>query len=206
MAAEFIRRLEERNPRSTQVQERVAVVTMQTFLNTHYNAIRTMRALANLRQRYDLPPDFDEMRKEVDRLSNGALRVYQGALCVIGEHLDILQEHDGENVNFRGDLQPANAVRGFWFYFEHAGLFFECVDLDAGLSRAYFDGKSDAEKRRFVARFGYTRQTGEDIHPALLKELVKDTSRTSNFIAFISDTGSGFKIETVVGLKRISFD
>ena len=205
MAAEFIRRLEGRKFRSTQEQEPVAMGMIQTFLGANYGAIRTMRALANMRQRYDLPLNFDEMREGIARVSNGALEAYQGALCVIGEHRDVLQEHDGEAINFGGDLQPKSAVRGFWFYFEHAGLFFECVDLDGGLSRAYFDRKSHAEKRRFVARFGCRRQAGEDIHPASLEALVKDTSRTSEFVAFIGDTGGAFEIETVVGLRRGRF-
>lgn len=185
--------------------ERKVVPGLESFLNQNYRAIRAMRSLAQIWDgQFDLDPEqIEELKAFVKEESNGNLDHQRGLLCEIWDDGEEFQHH---GAYFGNELKDGvAAIKGFRFVFALDGRFFECVGLDDGKSRAYFDSMSEKEKYQFVKRFAYKNAAEMDIPPWDIDWALDFKSPPVGFCAFISDEEGKFKIEKVVAKRAFKF-
>lgn len=177
--------------------EKKVVPSLQGFLDRNHRPIGAIRTLAQIRDgQFEVEPEDEEgLKNFVTKESNGQLKWWHGSLCIIYDYAEIFQ-HSG--VYFGEGLKRGiKAVRGLWFDFELVGKYFECVVLDHGYSREYFDNMTRKRRRQFIGRFVY-RDLGEAaecpgrLHPEPIGAVV-----------FSTDTGKGFKIEEIVARRGL---
>lgn len=180
--------------------ERAALAPLQEYLDRNYKALKMARVYRQAGEGvFNLSLDqYKLLRRKILEESNEEVNWWRPSLCEIWE---IGQEFQHESSHLLGELPADTAlVRGFWFNFASNGFYFECVDLDDGNSRKYFDFKSNGAKRRFMKRFAYRNFVHHDILPDEAERWVDKTKNPKGFIAFISDTGNSFLIEHIVAL------
>jgi hypothetical protein len=173
--------------------EQKARFTLQTFLDENRLAIRAMRS-------YHQIPDsgivvsLDQMKtleKAIKEESHEALYWFGGCFCTIGDN-DTISGQDNNQFLGLSEGEKVKVVKGFSFNFNIGRRHFECVDLDFGLSRQYFDKKSPQEKKDFVRKFAERENGSSSIPLEDLKNL------PLGFAAFINDDGKKFRIEEFV--------
>ncbi len=178
-------------------EEEKARTHLQSFLGENYKLIRAMRSYRNFIKGYNI--DSEQLEKLENFIKQGNLHWFYYSLCEISDFGE-LYEHD--NSSFSNAtlsflrLQPCQpqAVRGFHFGFQLEGNNFECVDLDGGGSRNYFDQKDADNKRKFIKRFT-DRRRSSTIYMGDPKKL------PLGFTAFITDDGEKFVIEDIVSYQ-----
>lgn len=175
--------------------------TLQSFLDSSFKAIRAVIAYNKIVDMEGAIP-FQELQKLGDFIrkeSEGKLSWTDGMLCEIGESGEEFAEgHEG--VLFGRELGvDAKAVKGCYFSVDLKNQNFECVVLDGGGSRKYFDDKDKSAKRQYVERFA-NRRRGSLVFTGRLKDLEK---LPLGFTAFLTDTGEKLVIEEVVGYRSV---
>lgn len=131
------------------------------FVNCNHLAIRALRsycqAIDGSRYKISLE-EIQELKEQISLLSQDRLRYYDGALCQISDWTEIFQ-HQGQ---FLGEELPngMSAVRGFYFrcILPNIRRHVECVQLDEGGSRSYFDTKLPEDQFKFIDRFAKRRR------------------------------------------------
>ena len=177
---------------------------LQEFINQNYRAIRAGRALA---QAWDGQIKLDqeqikELQDFIESSSEGQLKWWDGfLLCEIGDNGEEFQHHG----RYWGNelLDGERAVKGFWFHFYLGNTHFECVDLDFGRSREYWDSMDERAKTTFIRRFAYRHLSEGDLNPHNPDQVIDHWSRPNSFTAFISDNGESFKIEKMIATKPL---
>lgn len=169
--------------------EQAAGASLGIFLGKNHRAIRAMRSYNQHLALKEQDKELEEIEKTIEQESKGELHWLNGNLCEISD--------TGQTILYHGEFFPPGeeerSVRGFRFNFQIDGVAFECVDLDGGRSRKYFDTKDKEGKRKFIKRFA-ERNGG--------RLLVADPEKLPlAFTAFIRDTGQGFVIEEIVGYR-----
>jgi hypothetical protein len=188
--------------------EDLARPVLQEYLDRSHTALTALRSFAQARERYtDADREiFPELERVIERESDGNLNFYDGFLCVITDSNQLFQEHDGVSVGFEKLGQAPRAVKGMYFQAEWNSLFFRCVLLDNGLSRHYFDRKSEPEKQTFVRRFGYSRSSEFPLSPHEIEWATDYTAQPRTFAAFASDSGDRFTIDTIAVIRPLLLD
>jgi len=177
-----------------------------SLLNERRKAINTFRSrLQHLQLNATIPPELTEAAQDFyDRrvLCNSC----EPELVMIADndyynkHRDELARRNGwfdeSPVAFGHRLSPYiqfKGIRGMKFSILDQGRHVDCVELDAGTSKSYFDGLDDKGKEEFLHYyFSHIRQD-ERYHLNRIKEL---------YIAFMSrDLRGYFAIEKVVRTK-----
>ena len=139
------------------------------------------------------PEQLGRLEEFIEKESSGRLRWFDGALCQISDFSEVY-EHETLSFGPEPLAEGIQAVRGFHFRFQLEGKNFECVDLDGGGSRKYFDQKDSDGKREFMRRFAERRRSSA-IYMGDPKNL------PFGFTAFITDVGGKFVIEDVVSYR-----
>jgi len=185
----------------TRRAEEAANITLQEFLDSNYKAVRAMIAYNKIQDAqgnvgYDRLEGLERFIREE---SKGKLGWFNGFLCEIGESGEEFAEgHEG--ILFGKELsESARAVKGCYFGVDLKEQNFECVVLDGGGSRKYFDEKDEKERRQYIERFANRRRSslmfiGSD------KDLEK---LPLGFTAFLTDTGEKLIIEEIVAYRYI---
>lgn len=188
--------MSEKQPRSEAklIQaEQKARLPLQSFLDENYRSIRMLRSYYQHLPHFKKQNRMEELReleKGIEKGSKGKLHWFDGGLCEISDTGQNLQYHDEFFPKFG---EKVKSIRGFHFNFLIGNTGFECVDLDGGRSRQYFDGKNGKEKREFLRRFA--ERTGDSLTLAYPERL------PLAFTAFITDTGRAFAIEELVAYR-----
>jgi len=183
-----------------QKAEEKARTTLQFFLDSNYKAIRGVIAYNKfVDAEGNIPEQLEKLENFVKVESKGNLHWTSGVLCEIGESGEEFAEgHEG--ILFGKELsESARAVKGCYFGVDLKEQNFECVVLDGGGSRKYFDEKDEKERRQYIERFANRRRSslmfiGSD------KDLEK---LPLGFTAFLTDTGEKLIIEEIVAYRYI---
>lgn len=182
--------------KTRRVEER-AKTTLQNFIKSNYNAIRAIRSYNKIidLMGYIDHKQLDELDQFIQAESKGSLRGVSGVLCEIGESGEEFAEgHEG--VLFGRELgKNAKAIKGCYFSVLLQKQDFECVVLDHGGSREYFDKKNKDKRRQYVERFA-NRRRGSLIFIGSPEDFEK---LPLGFTAFLTDTGEKLVIEEIVG-------
>jgi len=173
--------------------EQKARVELQSFLNKNYQVVRAMRSRNQGGSKgFNIDPEqLRKLEKLIEKESSGRLHWFDGILCEISDFGELV-EH-GLRFGSEPLAEGIQAVRGFHFRFKLKGKNFECVDLDGGGSRKYFDQKDSDGKRQFMRRFAERRRSSA-IHTDPKK-------LPFGFTAFITDVGGKFVIEDVISYR-----
>lgn len=175
--------------------------TLQEFLDSNYKAVRAMISYNKI---IDMQGNIgfqqlEKLENFINIESKGKLQYFSGLLCEIGESGEEFAEGH-EEVLFGVELgDDAKAVKGCCFSVDLERQGFECVVLDSGGSRKYFDEKDKSGKRQYVERFA-NRKRGSLIFIGSSKDFEK---LPLGFTAFLKDTGEGLVIEEVVGYRSV---
>jgi len=180
---------------SVEGAEEKARAELQSFLNKNYHVVRAMRSYnQSLSKGFNIDPQqLGGLEDFIKKESSGRLRWFDGALCQISD-LSEVYEHNALSFASEPLEEGIQAVRGFHFEFQLEGKNFDCVDLDDGGSRKYFDQKDADGKREFIRRFAERRRNSA-IYMGDPKKL------PFGFTAFITDVGGKFVIEDVVSYR-----
>lgn len=182
-------------------EEERAKGTLQSFLDSSFKAIRAAIAYNKIVDMEGAIP-FQELQKLGDFIkmeSEGKLSWTDGMLCEIGESGQEFAEGH-ERVLFGKELaEHTQAIKGFWFSFNLNETEFECVVLDGGGSRKYFDDKDKDGRRQYVERFANRRRSS-----LIFAGRAKDYEKLPlGFTAFLTDTGEKLVIEEIVGYRSV---
>ena len=179
--------------------EEEARTTLLTFTDSNYKAIR---ALISHNKIIDAGGDIDivqlgRLENFIQTESNGQLWGINGVLCEIGESgEEFARGHTGEL--FVKELgNNSKAVKGCYFSVSLGEQNFECVVLDGGGSRKYFDEKDKTGKRQYVERFANRRRD----HSVFAGRAKASGELPLGFTAFLADTGEKLVVEELVGYR-----
>lgn len=181
--------------------------TLQEFLDSNYRAIRAMRAYSQTVYLGKSPASsqLEGLKSFVDTESKGKLRYSDGTLCEIGYSGEAFANSHTAPL-FKEDFTGhTRGIRGFWFQFK-LETEFECVVLDDGKSRVYFDEKDKSDRRQYVERFANRRR---DAYPfSRVRRGFKIWEKLPLwsplwFTAFLTDTGEQLVIEEIVAYRNI---
>jgi len=164
---------------------------LNNFLQKNRDAVHALRSFCQILDggfRFD-DSRIDFLKELIQEKSSGSLNWTDGLLCQIGNKWEIFQHERGEEqMEWNKGI---NAIRGFWFHFQVNGYYFECVDLDAGQSREYFDSMTQEQKSDFISRFA-NRDRG-------LGQFLGDPKYLPlAFTAFITDESKDYLIEKII--------
>jgi len=174
--------------------------TLQEFLDSNYKAVRAMRAYTQTVYLGQNPasPQLEDLKSFVNRESKGQLECYDGTLCEIGEWGEEFADSHSAVYFGKDRVEHEKAIRGFWFGFNLQETEFECVVLDHGRSRTYFDEKDKSDRRQYVERFANRRR-----NEWYFKRAFKIWEKLPLwFTAFLTDTGEGLVIEEIVAHRN----
>ena len=191
------------------IAEEGARRTLQEFLDSNYTPIRAMRAYSQHLYVGEgrASPQLESLKSFIDTESKGKLRYYDGTLCEIGySGEEFANSHTAPYFEKgREFAKYPQAIRGFWLNFNLKETEFECVVLDDGRSRTFFDEKDKNERRRYVERFANRKR---DFFPFLPVrrgfKIWKKLPLWSPlwFTAFVTDTGEKLVIEELVARRN----
>ena len=176
---------------------------IQNFLDRYYKAIKAGRAFAQVIDgQYQI--DEEQMKELTDIIENESdkkLNKYELALCEIDANGQVFQHH---GAYFGNELNNGErAIKGFWFDFDLGTIFSECVVLDFGRSRNYWDQMSRSEKRKFLRRFAYRSFEELDLDQHNPDYFINRRAKPLGYTVFISDTGVQFEIEMIATVRPV---
>ena len=174
--------------------ESIAKRRLDIFLRDNYQAIRALRSYHQIiDSRANIGTgQMEALKVSIARLSHRKLRWNDGALCIIFDKWDHFKHTGGR---FSAPLgEEVEAVKGFWFPFRLVGNLFDCVGLDDGKSRQYFDEKSIEEKRIFVESFAERRRNAV-VYDGDAEKL------PFRFAAFLTDISGSFIVDELVAYR-----
>ena len=189
--------------------EEVAKAQMLEFINRKYDAIRALRAQVQFRAAGTTldPEQVKALEERINTDLAGQDGRLHARLCVIEDW--IVNYGHSRLGRLAGGQDSAKAVGGFWFWFNIDGQYYECVELDAGLARSYYDVMNTVAKRTFLERYAYRDRIGRQLHtgnllaPADIARHIDSKMPIEFFTAFISDVGDEFKIEDLVVRREL---
>jgi len=190
-----IRHFRDKDQTSGEGAEQKAKAELQSFLNINYRVVGAMRARNQSGGKgFNIDPqELGRLEEYIEKESSGRMHWSDGILCEISDFGEVF-EHETLSFGSEPLAEGIQAVRGFHFRFKLEGKNFECVDLDAGESRKYFDQKDSDGKRKFIRRFAERRRSST-IYMGDPEKL------PFAFTAFITDVGGKFVIEDVVSYR-----
>lgn len=185
--------------KNTERGERRAKLLLQTCLNRNLLAIKSLRSYTQFRESgTNIGHDqMMELEQFIKKKSGNRWECFNGMFCTISDTDEVFTQDNGQFLGI-GSKEDVKVIKGFYFRTNLIGCNFECIDLDFGLSRRYYDQKSPAEQEKFMRRFA-ERQKGSDVFP---EEYFYPLPL--GFTAFISDQGNKFTIERMVSYQDTS--
>ena len=177
---------------------------LEGFLNQNIKAIRALRSYNQIIEGNCSisSSDMKLLENTVEKESDGLLSVDHGRMIAIGDNW---QKFSHESIQVSSiDALKQRAMKGMFFNFILDGLLIECVDLDGGNSRKYFDMINQEQKQQFINRFAY-RELHRYLHPNSVKDWIDWVFDPIGFVAFISPdscTDCRYKVEDSVCLRR----
>lgn len=121
----------------------------------------------------------DELRTVIE---GDELSVFNGNLCEFSDTF-----WNEKHSLYSNPEQTRDSLRGFQFLIEADGLSFECIFLDAGGSRKYFEQLSVQEQRKYVEDFAKKRQQRKGIGAYKARKI-------QGFTAFVDEEQGSFKV------------
>lgn len=183
---------------------------LTTFLNKNYPSIRALRAKVQFDNAGTKlsQEDKDKLRKAIK--TGFAEQPYpKASLCVIDERTATFQGHARWG-KLKKDTGTENAISGFWFATQLSGIHFECVILDDGQSRQYFDLINQEEKREFVKKFayrdkvGYLLKIGAQMAPDNINQYINSEQPIEYYTAFVTQSpDQSLSVETLVARRSL---
>ncbi len=178
-----------------ELSEQEAKKILEGFLERNRDAIHGLRSFCQILDggfRFD-DSQTDWLKRLIQERSSDSLKWTNGLLCQIGNKWEIFQHERGEEqMEWK---EGVGAVRGLYFHFQTNGFYFECVDLDAGQSRKYFDSMTDGQKSNFIGRFANrNRGFGKFFGDSKILPLA--------FSAFITENNKSYLVEKIVPYRH----
>lgn len=174
--------------------EHQAKASLQNFLDLHRPLIAAMRSSEqildgrfriSLEQREELWQFIDGYK---ERLGRAMVMVWNSHLCKIWDDSSAFWHANYEGSRFDFTYDSPGAVRGFRFLTMIGGIDFNCLVLDGGKSREYFDTKDESDQAAFMKRYALND-----------REYVRDYNQFPlKYVAVISDTIDGYKVDKIV--------
>lgn len=163
---------------------------LEQFLVDCRSGILPLRSYRQIRESGSLV--FEEgqeesLKRQIIEKSEGKLKPESGKLCEIEDYGIPQFRHHGKTFD-TGLEEGARVVRGFFFLIildDSCPYPCECMVLDNGISREFYDKMTPIERKSFVKRVARRYRGFICLYP----------SDICGFTAFINDTPDGFTVD-----------
>lgn len=155
---------------SLETQDLTPEGTIEHFLITRQSAIHALRSYVTQQEKRELSDfEVEGFYDRVKEASFGSLSLSSGSLCEVNE-TTFLPGHDLRQglTLFEPGSEPSG-VRAFNFVFNTKWKKYDCLVLDSGRSRKYYDDLAKSDKQHAFTQ-AFANKLGVDGYGAIIEE------------------------------------